>query len=208
MVDIKVYHVSPVVTNCVYIVDKTTGKSAVVDAGGKNDKLIQQIKEDGGKLDYVMLTHGHYDHIMFAKQLANMFGAKIITGEENKDFLIEKNLNGTGWHDFPFEPFFADILLKDNDVFMLGETEIKYISTPGHTKGCGCFIFDDYILSGDCLFRESFGRTDLPTGNMKQLMESFKKLKNIDKDYKIIPGHGAFTTLMYEKNYNPLMERV
>ena len=89
-------------TNCSYIVDEATGKAAVTDPGEKSEKLIEQIKKDGGKLEYVLLTHGHYDHICYAKQLAEQFGAKIVTGKANADFLTNPEYNRTGVHGIDF----------------------------------------------------------------------------------------------------------
>ena len=208
MIDIKVYHVSEIMTNCSYLVDEATGKSAVVDPGGKSQKLIEQIKSDGGNLEYVMLTHGHYDHILFAKELADMFGAKIVTGKHNDEFLSNPDLNLTAKHFLEMTPFKADILLDDGDKFMLGETEITYLYTPGHTSGCGVFIFDDVIICGDVLFRESCGRTDLPTGDGYTIMQSLKRLKELDGDYNVIPGHDSFTTLEHERRFNPFMRNL
>lgn len=192
-------------TNCSYIVDEATGKAAVTDPGEKSQRLIDQIKSDGGKLEYVLLTHGHYDHICFAKQLADMFGAKVVTGRANAEFLRNTNYNGTAAHGLSFTPFDADILLGDGDVFMLGETEFTYISTPGHTSGCGVFLADGVMFAGDTLFCESYGRTDLPTGDEAQMARSLKKLKELDGDYQVIPGHGELTTLEHERRFNPLM---
>lgn len=205
MIEVKIYPVPPIETNCSYIVDQATGKSAVVDPGGKSDKLISQIKSDGGKLDYVLLTHGHYDHICFAKELAEMFSAKIVTGRNNNRFLSDVNLNLTAKHAIPFEPFGADILLDDGDTFMLGETEFTYLYTPGHTMGCGVFIADRCIFAGDVLFMESYGRTDLPTGDEFEIIKSIKRLGGLKGNYQIIPGHGPLTTLDHERKYNPIM---
>ena len=208
MIKIKIFNVSHLMTNCCYLKDEQTGKAAVVDPGDKSSELIEEIKNDGGKLEYVMLTHGHYDHISFAKQLADRFGAKIITGENNSEFLKKPEYNLSIYHGEPLPAFSADILLKDGDTFSLGNTEIKYITSPGHTNGCGCYIFDNTIICGDTLFCESYGRTDLPTGDEKILIQSLLKLKNLKGDYKIIPGHGELTTLEHERNYNPLMRRL
>lgn len=207
MTNIKIYLVTEIQTNCSYIVDEATGKSAVADPGERSEKLIKQIKSDGGRLEYVMLTHGHYDHICFAKELADMFGAKIVTGRENNRFLSDPSLNLTAKHYIDMPPFSADILLSDGESFMLGETEITYYYTPGHTSGCGVFVFGDIIICGDLIFRESFGRTDLPTGDYQTIKESIKKISKLDGDYQIIPGHGPLTTLEYERRYNPLMRR-
>lgn len=205
MIEIKVYNVTFLETNCCYLVDKLTGKSAVVDPGDKSDELIEQIQKDGGKLEYVMLTHGHYDHIGYAKQLADMFNAKIVTGEMENKFLSTPSLNLSVNHNIDLPAFSADILLKDNETFMLGETEVTYIHTPGHTSGGGCFIFDDTLISGDTLFCESYGRTDLPTGSNSDMYSSILRLKNLSGDYRVIPGHGPLSTLEHERKYNPLM---
>ena len=111
-------------------------------------------------------------------------------------------------HGIDLPAFTADILLVDGATIMLGETEIKYLSTPGHTKGCGVYIFDETIISGDTLFCESYGRTDLPTGNDEEMIKSLAKLKAIDGDYRVIPGHGELSTLEHERRYNPLMRRL
>ena len=208
MIKVKIYNVTRLATNCCYLIDEETGKSAVVDPGDKSDELINQIKLDGGKLEYVMLTHGHYDHIGYAKQLAEMFGAKIVTGRENNQFLSDPTLNYSVFHNINLPEFSADILLEDGQEIMLGNSKIKYIYTPGHTIGCGGYIFDDVYICGDTLFCESYGRTDLPTGDMDKLIKTFEKIRAIDKDYTVIPGHGSFTTLSHEKKYNPLMRRV
>ncbi len=208
MINIEIYNVTPLATNCCYLVDEASGKAAVSDSGERSERLIDRIKQDGGKLEYVILTHGHYDHIGYAKQLADMFGAKIVTGKKNNEFLSNPYLNLTAKHGLSFEKFSADIQLNDGDSFMLGETEIKYITTPGHTSGCGCYIFDNTIICGDTLFCESYGRTDLPTGNDEDMISSLRKLKELEGDYRVIPGHGPLTTLEHERKFNPLMRRV
>lgn len=205
MINIKIFNVTALMTNCIYLTDEETGKTAVVDPGDKSDDLNKQIDRDGGKLEYVILTHGHYDHIGYAKQLADQYGAKIVTGFNNNEFLSKPEYNLSFYHDIDIKPFAADILLNDGDSFSLGNTKIKYITTPGHTIGCGSYIFDDTIITGDTLFCESYGRTDLPTGNSDEMVKSIIKLKNISGNYRIIPGHGELSTLDHERKYNPIM---
>ena len=210
MIDITTYNVTMILTNCYLLTDRDTGEMAVVDPGDRSEKLIEKINANGGKLTYVLLTHGHFDHIGYAKQLADLYGAKIVCGKKTDKFLSDNSLNLSIYHDEieNIAPFKGDILLDDNESFKLGNTQITYITTPGHTDGCGCYIFDNNIITGDTIFCESYGRTDFPTSSITDLMASCKKIKDLEGDYNICPGHGLCSTLSHERIYNPLMSRV
>ena len=210
MIYIKVLPVGPIMTNCYILTDEKAGVIAVVDPGGKSETLLDYLDNSDMELKYVILTHGHYDHIGYANQLAKRYNAQIVCGRLTNEFLCDNELNHSAYHpDIPdIEPFKGDILLSDGDTFKLGDTEIKYISTPGHTKDSGCYIFDNMIIAGDTLFRESYGRTDLPTGNDYEMISSLKRLKNLDGEYNIMSGHGMASTLNHERMYNPLMSRL
>ncbi|MCH5298375.1 MAG: MBL fold metallo-hydrolase [Ruminococcus sp.] len=210
MIDIKIFHVTMLFTNCYLLTDIDTDNMAVVDPGAKSEKLISAINSAKGELKYVILTHGHYDHIGYAKKLADLYGAKIVCGSKSSDFFNDNILNHSAFHDDfdDIKPFFGDIILSDGDTFNLGNTEITYISTPGHTIDSGCYIFDNNIIAGDTLFCESYGRTDLPTGNDMDMINSIKRLKNLEGDYNVLPGHGNLSTLDHERKYNPLMRRL
>ena len=166
MIKVQIYPVTMIETNCCYLRDEATGKTAVSDPGGRSAQLEALIDRDGSAPEYVLITHGHYDHICYARQFAEKYGSKIVTGKNNARFLRDVDLNGTAVHGIPFEPFDADILLEDGETFKLGETEITYLYTPGHTSGCGIFIFDDVIIGGDLIFRTV---VEIPRGlNEKQ----------------------------------------
>ena len=191
--------------------NKTRGK-CLIGVSKVNGRYLAQVSVFGvnkklGCFDTELEAFAAYKQAkeVYIKQLAEKFDAKIVTGEKNNEFLSNPTLNLTEKHRLSLKPFSADILLKDGDNFMLGNTEIKYITTPGHTSGCGSYIFDDTIISGDTLFCESYGRTDFPTGDDAEMAKSIRKLKNLEGDYRVIPGHGPTTTLDHERKYNPLM---
>ena len=207
MIDVKIFNVTVLMTNCCLLTDRKTGKMAVTDPGAPNEELNSEIEKNGGKLEYVILTHGHYDHISYAKQLAEKFDAKIVTGEKNNEFLSNPTLNLTEKHRLSLKPFSADILLKDGDNFMLGNTEIKYITTPGHTSGSVCFICGMNMFSGDTLFSRSVGRTDMPDGSSTALMKSLMKIADLGGNLTVYPGHMNVTTLDAERKYNPYLRQ-
>lgn len=210
MTDVKVFCVGPIATNCYLITDLDTGAMAVVDPGYRSDALVELINSKGSDLKYIILTHGHFDHISFAKELARGFKAEILCSFETQPFLRDNSLNLSAFHPEveDVEPFDGDAFVKDGDTFNLGSTAIKYISTPGHTNDSGCYIFDNAIISGDTLFCESYGRTDFSTSSFDDMIKSIKRLKELKGDYTVYPGHGSFTTLEHERKYNPLMRRL
>ena len=211
MIDIKVVILQPYYTNCYILIDDKTGDSAVVDPGARSEKLISFLESPEVNLKYIILTHGHYDHIGFARELRSMFPeAKLVGGEYTDKFLNDNNLNHSACHpDIPdIRPFNCDIRLRDGDTFTLADSELKYIYTPGHTIDSGCYILDDVIFAGDTLFRMSYGRTDLPTGDDYQMIASLKRLKELEGDYTVLCGHGTATTLDEERRRNPLMSRL
>ena len=106
------------------------------------------------------------------------------------------------------ESVIPDILLEDGDTLNLGSSEIKFILTPGHSSGSGCYIVDEKIFTGDTLFRLSIGRTDLPTGSYREMVKSLKRLSELEGEYYIYPGHGEASMLSYEKNFNPYLKQV
>ncbi len=207
MIDVKCFHVTSLSTNCYLITDADSGKMAVVDPGAESSELADAINSTPVKrLDYIFLTHGHYDHIGFAGGLCEKFGGKIVIGSGDGEFLTSNMLNLSDFHsDVSLNPINADILLEDNDTLMLGSSAVKFIATPGHTRGGGCYIIDDNIFAGDTLFCESYGRTDLLTGSDTQMRSSIARLKALHGDYKVYPGHGPYSTLEHERRYNPLM---
>lgn len=206
MLYIERFIVSIMQTNCYFVTDKATGLSAVIDPGAYTPGLTQKIEEAGGKLKYVLLTHGHFDHIGKADEIRKQTGAKIVIGAGEEDFLRNNDLNlSIMVTPSGFDAFDADILLDENGAVQLGETQFRLIKTPGHTKGGACYIADHVIFTGDTLMKETIGRTDFPTGSYKEMIDSLKKLAALPGDYIVYPGHDDKTTLQHERENNVYM---
>lgn len=207
MIDVKTLTLGYLDTNCYIVTDIDTGKKAVIDPGSKSVELVEMIKKsDAASFEYILLTHGHFDHIWFSAEVKKLTGAKIAVSRQDANFLKNGELNLSsvfGIRDFP--QICPDVLLENSHKFYLGNTELTYICTPGHTVGSGCFISfsDKIIFSGDTLFRLSAGRTDFPTGDSMEMQSSLKKLLSLSGDFEVYPGHGEKTSLEYERKNNP-----
>lgn len=205
MIKITCFVIGMIGTNCYLIEDEATGELAVIDPADHSDRLLEAIDQRGGKLSYILLTHGHYDHIIGAAELCGRYHPTVCASEKELMLISEPSYNLSKNHGITIDPFTVDRPLKDGDTVMLGESEIRFMLTPGHTMGSGCYIVDDSIFSGDTLFCTSVGRTDFPTSSMRDMMQSVTRLKNLEGDYDVYPGHDIFTTLEKERKYNPFM---
>lgn len=207
MINVETFPVGYLATNCYIITDEKTGRRAIIDPGYKDSTLLKRVKKLGkDTFDYILLTHGHFDHIWFTEELRSLTGAKVLISKEDAPFLMDGRLNLSATFGISAFPETAcNKALKDGDKFNLGETEFTFMSTPGHTAGSGCYISfaEKLIFSGDTLFRASHGRFDFPTGDLSALINSLKRLMNLSGDFKVFPGHNEPTTLDYERNNNP-----
>lgn len=187
-------------SNAYLVVDDESKEFAVVDPS-TDTSAASSFLEEGYRLKYVLLTHGHFDHILFIDEWRAL-GAKVCIHEGDADFLGDPSKS-------LYLQFFArdtrhknaDVILQDRSVIMLGNNSIEVMSTPGHTKGSVCYLFDNAMISGDTLFKRSIGRTDLYGSSRADMIASIEKLSAINKDYTVYPGHGENTTLAFEKSY-------
>ena len=175
-------------------------KTAVaIDCGG--EELFDYALSKGLEIKYILLTHGHYDHIAGCKKAVEL-GIQI-GASENEVSLINSSDNLSSMFGARLPQIPVSFTFKDGDKISLCGIEFEIISTPGHTIGGVCFKVGNYLFTGDTLFCESIGRTDFPTGNSKQLISSIKeKLFTLDGDYIVYPGHEEETTISHEKKYN------
>ncbi|HHZ05611.1 MAG TPA: MBL fold metallo-hydrolase [Clostridiales bacterium] len=207
MIKVEKFILGDYMENCYLITDADTGEQALIDPGYESMELFQKLSNNHeNNLKYILLTHGHFDHIGFVLKVYALTHAKIAIGEKEKDFLTQKKLNLSQFTmTQPLAPIDADILLKNNELLPLGNSSITYVSTPGHTQGSGCYIVDNNIFTGDTLMKCSMGRTDFPTGNDTEMKHSLHKISELTKNYTIYPGHGDNSTLDYEKSHNPYL---
>lgn len=199
----------PVSANTYIVTDDATGETAVIDAGACTDELLDKLKDKNVR--YILLTHGHYDHILGVPALKAHTGAEVLIHKADADCFwdTEKSLASFD-HSFLQTPMKADRLLSDGDEIHLGDTVLSVLHTPGHTKGGVCYIDyqDRLIFSGDTLFCLTAGRTDFPGGSFEELMASLITLRNLPGDYIVYPGHNRTTTLEHERVRNRYMRRI
>lgn len=190
--------------NCSLIIDEKTNQSALVDCNEFSQKMIDMIGDTD--LKYILLTHGHFDHIIGVKSVKEKYGAQVVISKEDEPMLNSSKLSLAVFCNASQNNVDADIIVKDGDEITLGEIKIKVMATPGHTSGSVCYIAENCIFSGDTLFYCSCGRTDFPSGSPEQMMSSLQKLKALDGDYKVYTGHNNLTTLDFERKNNPYMK--
>lgn len=190
-------------SNSYLILDEESKQFAVVDPSGDTSAADAYFQE-GYTLRYVLLTHGHFDHILFVDEWRAK-GARVCIHSEDADYLGDPSKS-------LYLQFFArdtrhapaEILLEEGSMLPLGEHKIEVMHTPGHTGGSVCYLFEDCMISGDTLFASSIGRTDLPGSSAEDMHQTIERLSAIQKDYVVYPGHGAQTTLMREKTHGYL----
>ncbi len=190
-------------TNCYFVYDSDSKETIVIDPA--KDGLYDKLGENGLKVCAVLLTHGHFDHIMGVNELTQKSGAKLYALSAEDELCRNSYLNASDQIRRPYtvEP---DVLLSDGEEFEVAGIGFKVYATPGHTIGSCCYYIESkkWLFSGDTLFCGSIGRSDLPTGNGEDIMNSVQMIVDtFDKDVKVYPGHGDATTIGEEKAHNP-----
>ncbi len=196
---IKSIQVGGLATNCYILIDEAAKKAAVIDPGDEADRILAQLNGLDAQVEYILLTHGHYDHIGGVAQLHEAL-------PQAKVYIHQADSRGTGFHVVPLADQVTDLLYYDDgDTLTLGSLTIQVIHTPGHTPGGVTLRVEDVLFTGDTLFAGSMGRSDFPGGNTRQLFGSLKKLAQLEGDYHVLPGHDMTTTLDRERRSNVFM---
>ena len=196
---IKSIQVGELATNCYILIDEAEKKAAVIDPGAEADRILAELDKVDAQVEYILLTHGHYDHIGAVVRLRQAL-------PRTKVYLHKADSRGTGFHVVPLADQVADLqYYDDGDTLTLGSLTIHVIHTPGHTPGGVTLRVKDVLFTGDTLFAGSMGRSDFPGGNTPQLFASLKKLALLEGDYHVLPGHDRTTTLEQERRSNVFM---
>ena len=205
---IERFVIGPIGTNCYIVINEETKECFVTDPAACPPELVSHIRSTGLKVQAVLLTHGHFDHIMGIDDFVREFPVPVYACAAEKEVLESAQLNSSsGMLGQPYT-FTGAQFVKDRDLLDIAGMKIRVIQTPGHTiGGCCYYIADEKVLfSGDTLFRSSVGRTDLPTGSMSALVRSVTdRLLVLPDETRVYPGHMEETTIGYEKQYNPFL---
>ena len=182
-------------TNCYILHQEDSSSCVVIDPGYTPEVILDFLAGKGLKLEAILLTHGHFDHVGAVRDLAAETGCQVCL---NPDDLSMPPRMTAG-------PLYYTDTYSDGDTLSPAGIPFQVLSTPGHTPGSVCLIAENYLFSGDTLFAGSRGRTDLPGGSTRAIRESLRRLAALPQDYSVHPGHGESTTLAWEKQYNPYM---
>lgn len=204
---IKRFVIGMVSTNCYVVANEEKKECFLIDPGTFRQEIVSYIKDEGLAMKAVLLTHGHFDHIMGIDGFLKEFPVPVYAHEEEKILLENSHYNASDMYGDGYT-FTSAVYVADGQILDVAGMKIRVIHTPGHTVGGCCYYLEDerVLFSGDTLFQESIGRADLPTGNASMLVRSVRdKLLVLPENVKVYPGHEEMTTIEMEKKYNPFI---
>ena len=204
---IKTCVLGMVSTNCYLVYHEQTREAVIIDPADNSEYLQAQCRDLALNPRAILLTHGHFDHILAVKDLKSAWGCPVYAGRDEEALLNDPAMNLSGSYGTPQLMITADVPVTDGERLPLIGFDWKVVATPGHTAGSVCYMIESegVLFAGDTLFLESVGRTDLPTGDSFTIVNSvLSKLFVLPDDLMVYPGHGDPTTIAHEKHYNPV----
>lgn len=195
--------------NTYLVIDENTKKGFIVDPGGFDKKLCSVVEQSGISLEYIILTHGHVDHIGGVEDYRKKFPQiKVVAAKAELQMLKNPDFNMSSMMGMSPVSLVPDITVVEGDCISVGDIDMRFVMTPGHSPGGMCIIIDKekVVFSGDTLFAQSIGRTDFPGCSFEKLINSIKeKLFILDDDTVVYPGHMNSTSIGFEKRHNPFV---
>ena len=195
MINIKGIPLGSYQTNCYFVWGENSDTCVVIDPGFEPETVLLMAGRLGKKIQAILLTHGHFDHVGGVKQIAEATGCDVYLCPHELE-MPQQWTAGELYHTHTY---------GEGDTLSMAGIALRVLHTPGHTPGSVCLAMEEHLFSGDTLFQSSCGRTDLPGGSWDRIRNSLKRLATLEKDYTVYPGHGPATTLAEEKKYNPYM---
>ncbi len=202
-IEIRNLMVSECYTNCYLCKNKETGEGFIVDPGGDALKISAHVNKMEMIPKAILLTHGHYDHIAAVEELKKRYGVKVYAAREEERLLLDFRMNLSTMFGEPLQVC-ANVFLEDGEKFSVAGFSMKFILTPGHTPGSGCYYLEEQevLFSGDTLFHASRGRTDFPGGSERKILDSIReKLLVLPGETEVFPGHMDSTCIENERVY-------
>lgn len=195
---VKTLELGYLLTNCYIIADEATKLAVVVDPGGDVVEILDYLEESNLDCRAILLTHGHFDHVLGVDTLREYIPVPVYMNRADVDRDI-------GNDTYRFSPPSDTVYIDHGDTIDLGPLHFEVIGCPGHTPGGVTYKIEDCLFTGDTLFRLNCGRYDFPSSDGRALMRSLQRLKNLEGNYDVYPGHGLSTTLDFERRMNPAM---
>lgn len=205
MMKIEKFVIGVLGTNCYIVRNEESRACFLIDPAVCKPELVGHIRREGLEMQAILLTHGHFDHIMGIDGFLKEFSVPVYACAEEETLLNNAQFNASAQYASPYT-FSGAEYVKDGQTLSIAGMEIQVIHTPGHTRGGCCYYLPEegVLFSGDTLFCGCVGRTDFPTGSQSQLIRSIQdKLLPLPDETKVYPGHMEETTIGYEKQYNP-----
>lgn len=195
---IQSLQVGEIGTNCYLLMDEATQEAAIIDPGDEAPRILRMANDAGAKVRYILLTHGHFDHTLGVEGVQKATGATVYI---HKADTVAKGVSFMrGYPAGPDTEFY-----DEGTKLSLGNLAIEVMHTPGHSRGSCVLRCGSVLFTGDTLFRANCGRTDFPGGSYTEILRSLKRLALLEGDFEVYPGHEDFSTMDFERKYNPYM---
>ena len=200
--------VGPLQVNCFILADEKTKEAVVIDPGDDAQDILKIIKDKGFNVKYIVITHGHFDHVGANKALKDATGAELLIHEGDAPVMASASQHSQAFGMNTQSSPRADRYVKHGDIITAGEVSLKVLHTPGHSPGGISLLDQGMVFTGDSLFAGSIGRTDLPGGDLMTLIRSIKtNLMTLPDDTKVFCGHGPATSIGEERRENPFLNK-
>ncbi len=200
--------VGPIEENCYVLRDDDTDAGIIIDPGDNGQEILAYVRDNGIKVKLIVNTHGHWDHIGAVDFLRDELAVGLAIHADDASMLTATREEMAAYSVFAGGKRPAEILLKDGDTISFGNSSLKVIHTPGHTRGGICLYGGGCLFSGDTLFAGSVGRTDFPGGDYRAILHSVNiQLEQVDDETRVFPGHGPATRMGRERRCNPYLQK-